>query len=166
MSGHDGPYDAPIRISELIVLPDWIDFNGHMNAAYYGLTFQAEAEKFLQNVVGFGWGFAEREGAGPFVLQNHIHYVGELVEGEPFHIDMRLLDHDKKRMHMFFEMISDRTGKLSATAEYVNMNVNQAERRGQDFPDWLQVRLADMQAAHDTLDRPKQAGAPIGLRRK
>jgi len=54
MSGHDGPYDAPIRISELIVLPDWIDFNGHMNAAYYGLTFQAEAEKFLQNVVGFG----------------------------------------------------------------------------------------------------------------
>jgi len=135
MSGHDGPYDAPIRISELIVLPDWIDFNGHMNAAYYGLTFQAEAEKFLQNVVGFGWGFAEREGAG-------------------------------KRMHMFFEMISDRTGKLSATAEYVNMNVNQAERRGQDFPDWLQVRLADMQAAHDTLDRPKQAGAPIGLRRK
>jgi len=127
MSGHDGPYDAPIRISELIVLPDWIDFNGHMNAAYYGLTFQAEAEKFLQNVVGFGWG---------------------------------------KRMHMFFEMISDRTGKLSATAEYVNMNVNQAERRGQDFPDWLQVRLADMQAAHDTLDRPKQAGAPIGLRRK
>ena len=164
-TGHDGPYDAPVRLSARVVLPDWIDFNGHMNASYYGLTFQTEAEAFLETVVGFGVSFANAEGCGPFVLQNHIHYLGEMVEGEPFHVTARLLDHDAKRMHMFFEMISDRSGRLCATAEYVNMNVNQAKRRPAEFPDWLQARLADMQAAHDTLPRPAQAGAPIGLRR-
>lgn len=166
MSGHDGPYDAPIRIADLVVSSEWIDFNNHMNAAYYGLTFQAEAEAFLERDVGFGVSFAQAEGHGPFVLQNHLHYVGELVEGEPFYITMRLLDHDAKRMHMFFEMVSDRSGKLCATAEYLNMNVDQALRRPVDFPDWLQARLASMQASHDRLDRPAQAGAPIGIRRK
>lgn len=165
-SGHDGPYGAPVRISDLVVLPEWIDFNSHMNAAYYGLTFQSEAEKFLETVVGFGVSFANAEGCGAFVLQNHLHYLGELVEGEPFYITARLLDHDAKRMHMFFEMISDRSGKLCATAEYVNMNVNQAERRPAAFPDWLMARLATMQAAHDALERPVQAGAPIGLNRR
>ena len=148
------------------MLPEWIDFNSHMNAAYYGLTFQSEAEKFLETVVGFGVSFANAEGCGAFVLQNHLHYLGELVEGEPFYITARLLDHDAKRMHMFFEMISDRSGKLCATAEYVNMNVNQAERRPAAFPDWLMARLATMQAAHDALERPVQAGAPIGLNRR
>lgn len=164
-SGHDGPYDAPIRIAELVVTPDWIDFNGHMNAAYYGLTFQQEAEKFLERDVGFGVSFAQAEGAGPFVLQNHLHYIGELVEGEPFYITMRLIDHDAKRMHMFFEMISDRSGKLCASAEYLNMNVNLATRRPSEFPDWLKRRLSSMQASHDQLERPKQVGAPLGIRR-
>jgi len=164
-SGRDGPYDAPLRISDLVVLPEWIDFNGHMNASYYGLSFQTEAEKFLEGVVGFGPSFAAAEGMGPFVLQVNLHYVGELVEGEPFYITMRLLDHDAKRMHMFFEMISERSGKLCATAEYLNMNVDLKARRGVEFPDWLKARLADMQASHDTLERPAQAGAPIGLRR-
>ncbi len=164
-SGHDGPYDAPIRIADLKVLPDWIDFNGHMNAAYYGLTFQEQAEAFLERDVGFGASFAEATGNGPFVLQQHLNYLGEMVEGEPFYITMRLIDHDTKRMHMFFEMISARTDKVCATAEYLNMNVNLAERRGAVFPDWLKARLDTMQDVHDALPRPAQVGAPLGIRR-
>ena len=166
MSGHDGPYDAPIRIAERVVSSDWIDFNGHMNAAFYGLTFQQEAEAFLERDVGFGASFAKTEGQGPFVLQVGIHYVGELVEGEPFYVTMRLIDHDAKRMHMFFEMISARSGKLCATAEYLNMNVDLAKRRGVEFPDWLKARLAQMQADHDVLEKPTQLGAAIGIRRR
>lgn len=164
-SGYDGPYDAPIRISDLKVLPDWIDYNGHMNASYYGLTFQKEAERALEEILGFGATFARLGETGSFLLQSHISYVGELMEGEPFYITMRLLDHDSKRSHIFFEMISDRSGKLCATAEYVNMNVHKERRRGADFPDWLKKRFEDMQASHSDLERPAQVGAPIGLRR-
>lgn len=163
-SGHDGPYDAPIRIAEERVQPDWIDFNGHMNARYYGLQFQSHAERFLEEVVGFSTSFSKAEGAGPFVLQQHLHYLDELNLGEAFHINMRLLDHDAKRMHMFFEMVSE-DGRICSTAEYVNMNVDLTARKGTEFPDWLKRRLATMQANHDILPRPKQVGAPIGLRR-
>ena len=165
-SGHDGPYDAPLCIAKGKVLPEWIDYNGHMNAAFYGLTFQHEAENFLEDTVGFGKSFVAAGAAGPFVLQNHIHYIAELEQDEPFRIEVILLDHDAKRMHMFFMMISEQSGKLCATAEYVNMNVNLAERRGQAFPDWLKARLETMQSSHDRLDRPQQVGAAIGLRRK
>jgi len=162
-SGQDGPYAAPIKIADARVLPEWIDFNGHMNAMYYGMQFQTHAENFLETIVGFGHSFAEAEGAGPFLLQVQILYLGELKEGEAFHINARLLDHDTKRMHMFFEMVSE-DKRLCATAEYINMNVNLTARRGQEFPDWLIARLVEMKAAHATLDRPKQAGASMGLR--
>ncbi|MDC1055690.1 hypothetical protein OAQ06_00420 [bacterium] len=37
--GHDGPYKTPIILSEKIVLKEWIDYNGHMNVAFYTLAF-------------------------------------------------------------------------------------------------------------------------------
>lgn len=163
-SGQDGPYDAPIRIAENTVKADWIDFNGHMNAKHYGIEFQVHAEKFLEDVVGFGVSFSKNEGAGPFVLQVHLHYLGELKEGERFSIDMMLLDHDTKRMHMLFQMRAE-DGRLCATAEYLNMNVDLTARKGREFPDWLKARLESMQSAHDHLERPKQVAAPLGLRR-
>lgn len=164
-SGHDGPYESPIKIWDRTVLPDWIDFNGHMNAAYYGTQIQSAAEQFLEDHSGFGGTFSKSEGAGPFVLQNHLHFLGELKEGEEFSIYGRLLDHDTKRMHMYFEMISNESGAVCATAEYLNMNVNLTSRRPEAFPDWLQTRLARMQKDHNVLDRPKNEGAPIGIRR-
>lgn len=145
--------------------PDWIDFNGHMNAAYYGTEIQSAAEEFLEANSGFGASFSQTQGTGPFVLQNHLHFLGELKEGAAFTIYGRLLDHDAKRMHMFFEMVASDSGRLCATAEYLNMNVDLATRKGTPFPDWLQARLATMQSNHDVLDRPMNVGAPIGLRR-
>lgn len=164
-SGHDGPYDAPITIATLRVEEDWIDFNNHMNAAHYGWQFQKQAEKFLEETVGFGISFAKAEGAGPFVLQNQIIYKNELLVDEVFSIRMTLLDHDAKRAHMYFEMVSKDSGSLCATAEYVNMNVDLAKRKPVDFPPWLKSRWEQMQRDHSQMARPLFAGAAIGLRR-
>ena len=165
-SGHDGPYAAPIRIAELTVLPEWIDYNGHMNARYYGFAFQDQAEHFLERDLGFGASYVKEEGMGPFVLQKNIGYMQEMVQGEPFHITMRLLDHDAKRMHFYFQMISNRSGKICASAEYLNMNINLEHRKPAPFPDWLKARLEQMQSDHASLERPANVGAPIGIRRK
>ena len=32
-------YQAPLEFSEQHVLPEWIDFNGHMNVAFYVKAF-------------------------------------------------------------------------------------------------------------------------------
>lgn len=164
-SGHDGPYESPVKIWDRRVLAEWIDFNGHMNAAFYGIEIQSAAEQFLEDHTGFGATFSQSEGAGPFVLQNHLHFLGELNEGETFSIYGRLLDHDTKRMHMYFEMIANDSGVVCATAEYLNMNVNLTTRRPEAFPAWLQKRLGQMLKDHSVLDRPANVGAPIGIRR-
>ena len=34
------------------VLEDWIDYNGHMNVAYYTLAFDRAIDLFLENTLG------------------------------------------------------------------------------------------------------------------
>ena len=46
-TGHDGPYDAPGVVGPQRVLPEWIDYNGHMNVAYYTLAVDTAFDDFL-----------------------------------------------------------------------------------------------------------------------
>lgn len=166
VDGHDGPYAAPVRLETRRVPREWIDYNGHMNTGYYTFAFDAAIDAFLQGQIGVGPGFASRQRMGPYTLQNHIHYLGELLEGASFHIACRLIDHDAKRVHVFMELIDESDHSVAATCEQLLMNVDLNLRRSAPYPDWTIARLRRMQAEHATLDRPAQLGAPLGIRRK
>lgn len=148
------------------VSPDWIDYNGHMNVAYYTMAFDKAFDDLLDNWLGVGEGFVRRSRLGPMVLQSQICYLGELMEGEDFHVEVQLLDHDEKRMHVFGAMISEKTGERAATYESMNLCVDLEARRAAAYPDWAQERLAKWSAAQAGLPRPDEAGRPIGIRRK
>jgi len=165
-SGHDGPYPAPIVVSDRKVESDWIDFNGHMNVGYYGIAFDLASDVLFEDYLGLGWEYVERAGQGSFVLQAHTHFVNELREGETFSVRFRLIDHDRKRLHFFAEMLRDADGALCATQEVLSMNVDHATRRSAEYPEWAVARFARMKADHAGLEPPAQLGAPIGIRRK
>ncbi len=165
MDGHDGPYDAPVVIGPRQVEPGWIDYNGHMNVAYYTMGFDQALDVFLQEELGIGERFVTREGHGPYALQAHFHYLGELLAGERFTVSVLLHDHDAKRMHVMLEMRNAETGAVAATLEQVLMNVDLTARRSAPYPEWAQARMAAMRAAHAGLARPGQMSRPIGLRR-
>lgn len=148
------------------VLPEWIDYNGHMNVAFYTLAFDKAFDDFMDNWIGVGEEFVKRSRFGPMALQTQICYLSELVEGEPFHVEVRLLDHDEKRMHFFGAMISDRTGRRAATYESLGMNVDLETRRPAPYPDWAQARIARLFAAQSALPRPPEAGQSLGIRRR
>ena len=38
VKGFDGPYEAPLKLPIRKVLKSWIDYNGHMNVAYYTMA--------------------------------------------------------------------------------------------------------------------------------
>jgi acyl-CoA thioester hydrolase len=164
MDGHDGPWTAPWHAPGERVLPEWIDYNGHMNVGYYTFAFDRALDAFLDRELGMGEGFARRGRMGPFTLQNNLAYLGELKAGAPFQIRLQLLDHDAKRIHVFMEMIGP--DGIAATAEQLLMNVDLAARRSAPYPDWAQRRLAGLAAAHGALPRPAGAGQAIGIRRK
>lgn len=166
LTGHDGPYAAPISVATREVQPGWIDYNGHMNVGYYGIAFDQALDVVLTEQLGIGEEFVDVAGQGPYALQSHLHFLNELRMGQTFAIRFRLIDHDAKRMHYFAEMLAEDDGRLCATQEIMIMNVDHGTGRSAPYPDWAQRRLARMKADHARLPRPAQLGAAMGIRRQ
>lgn len=164
--GHDGDYAAPVKLPKRQVPVEWIDYNGHMNVAYYTMAFDHALDMFLEDELGIGEAHAERCRHGPYALQANFQYLGEILEGESFVISIRLIDCDAKRMHIFVEMRNCDDNSLAATGEHMLMNVDLDARRSTPYPTWAQKRMQTMLGNHETQSRPKHLGASIGIRRK
>lgn len=165
ITGHDGPYPAPVEVQRRRVEGGWIDYNGHMNVGYYGIAFDQASDVLLSEYLGIGEEHVAAAGQGPYILQSHQHYLREMLEDESFAVRFRLLDHDRKRLHFFGELVSDRTGEITATQEVILMNVDHSTGRSADYPDWAIARFARMKADHAGLKPARQIGASLGLRR-
>ena len=164
--GHEGPYAAPCITPERAVPPEWIDYNGHMNVAYYTMAVDQAIDVFLETEVGLGESRAARVRQGPYALQSGIRFLDEMLEGETFCVRIQLVDHDAKRLHIFCELQRTRDGAIAATVEQLLMNVDLQERRSALYPEWGQARLAQMLRDHQALGRPAALGAEIAIRRK
>ncbi len=159
-------FAAPIDSHREIVRPEWIDYNGHMNVAYYTMAFDKALDEIFDDRLGIGENLAREERMGPMALQTQIHYLGELLEGTEIACDFQLLDADAKRMHFFFTMINLATGETAATYESLTMNVDLEARRSAPYPERARERIGRLRALHATLARPPLAGNPLGIRRK
>lgn len=165
LHGHDGPYQAPIVLPMRHVLPAWIDYNGHMNVAFYTMATDQALDLFLDQELGIGAPYVAKVNQGPYSLQNNISYFAEMLEGAGFTVEVRLIDHDEKRLHLYLEMKNE-AGELAASCECLLMNVDHGTRRSTPYEDRIKRRLETMQANHDVLPRPKGLGAVVGIRRK
>lgn len=157
--------DAPIVSAPRKVPADWIDYNGHMNVSYYSMAFDQAIDDIFENILGIGESYTAETQHGPYVLQNNLHYLDELLEGAEFKVQFQLINHDAKRLHLFLCM-TNAAGDVAATSEQIIMNVDLTARRSAVYPKWVLDLLGKVKAAHDILPRPTQLGAPMGLRRK
>lgn len=155
----------PLQLYQGEVLPEWIDYNGHMNVAYYVLAFDQSTDAFL-DYLGLDEDYREREQCSVFTLETHVNYLHELHLGEPISIETQLLDYDHKRIHYFQRMYQAGKGLLAATSELIILHMAMHERRNAPLPDSTQQKLADLWLQHQQLPRPEQMGSVIGIRRK
>jgi acyl-CoA thioester hydrolase len=156
---------APLDIHREAVRPDWIDYNGHMNVAYYVLAFDHATDTFF-DFLGLGEAYRQDTGNSLFALEGHIVYRAELKEGEALRVTTQLLAHDEKRLHFFHAMYNAATGAFSAGFETVGLNVSLATRKTALFPAAVLPRLEAVTAAHAKLPRPADVGRVISLGRK
>jgi len=152
-----------VALGEIVVRPDWIDYNGHMNVGYYHVAFDIAAEEFFQ-FLGFTPEFRERHQGTTFALESHLNFLREVKEGDALRFEARLLDHDAKRVHFYQEMFHAREGYLAASCESLSSFVSQVTRRTAPMPAELLGMLARVKAAHATLPRPWQIGHVIAAR--
>ena len=140
---------------------EWVDYNGHMNVAYYVLVFDHGTDVVLDRL-GTGRAYCETTGRSLFVVESHLTYEAEAVAGDALRVDSRVLGCDDKRLHLFHAMHRDKDGRLAATNELLLVHVDLGARRASPFPDDVRARTEALLAAQSAKP-PPQAGRAIAL---
>ena len=156
---------APFVSSIMTVEPQWIDYNGHLNMAYYNVLFDRAVDEVYEQI-GIGLDYLKTTHHSTFTAEAHVRYLREIHEGDPVRVTFQVLGVDAKRIHYFMEMHHAAKGYLAATSEQVLVHVDLATRRSCPFPAEHQALFARMMAGHGKLPQPAQAGRSIGLAKK
>ncbi|MFN4163884.1 MAG: thioesterase family protein [Ferrovibrio sp.] len=158
-------FTQPLQLTGMRVKPEHIDANGHMNVGYYNVIFDQALDEFFKPF-DLDWSYVQRTNLSTFVLETHVCYLQEVVEGDELRFTFQLLGFDAKRIHYFMEMQHAAKSYLAATSEQVLVHVDLATRRSCPFPAEHQALFARMMEGHGRLPKPVQAGRSIGLGKK
>ena len=154
--------DTPLCFHRGVIRPEWIDYNGHMNVAYYVLVFDLGTDAFL-DYLGMDGEYRRHSGNSTFVLESHITYQRELKEGDAYRVTTQLLDCDAKRLHYFEQLYCESDGTLSATTEILLTHMDMGIVRSSPMPAEVRENVRVLMEAHGGLPRPPQAGRVIGI---
>jgi acyl-CoA thioester hydrolase len=155
---------APFVSSVMKVEPAWIDYNGHLNMAYYNVLFDRAVDEAFE-LLGCGVEYV-KSGFSTFTAEVHVRYLRELHEGDPVRVTFQLLDYDAKRMHYFEQLFHAEEGWVSATSENMSLHVDMGAKKVAPFKPSVQHCLERMMAAHMQLPRPEAAGRRIAMPEK
>ena len=155
-------FAAPFVSSLMRIEPQWIDYNGHLNVAYYNVLFDRAVDEVYE-LIGLGPGYLERHKHSTMVVEAHVRYLRELHDGDPVRVTVQLLDYDAKRIHLFEQLLHATENWVSATSESMTLHVDMTARKVAPFPDDVLRALAAMKAAHARLPRPEAAGRRIAM---
>ena len=158
---------APVDESQLLtlytakVLPDWIDYNGHMTESRYLQVF-GDATDAVLAYLGAGPAYVAA-GRSYFTVETHIRHLDECREGEALAVTTQVLGADAKRLHLFHSLYQPDRGALLATAEHMLVHVDAQARRSVPAEGAVlraALRLAQAQAR---LSPPDAAGRAIAM---
>jgi acyl-CoA thioester hydrolase len=153
---------APFVSSAMRVEPDWIDYNGHLNMAYYNVLFDRAADEVLA-LIGAGLDYVTLERHSYYTAETHLRYLRELKAGDAVRATFQLLDHDAKRLHYFEQLVHATEGWVAATLEVMALHVDMDAGRAAPAPPVIATRLAEMKASHAMLPRPEAAGRRVAM---
>jgi acyl-CoA thioester hydrolase len=145
-----------------IVQPEWIDYNGHMNVAYYTLVFDRATDALLDHLA-IGAAYRQASNRSIYVLEAHTSFRQEVRLGDRLAVASRLLDADEKRLHIFHRMTLEGSGGEAATSELLALHVDLAGPRAAPFDAGRRAAIAALIAAQGHLPRPDGLGRGISL---
>ena len=150
---------APRRVERV-----WIDYNGHLNMAYYNVLFDRAVDEAYE-LLGIGADYVTTARHSCFTAEVHVRYLRELKAGDPVRVTFQLLDYDAKRMHYFEQLFHAEQGWVSATSENMSLHVDMNTKKVVPFAPEVTRRMSQMKSAHRQLPRPEAAGRAIsGIR--
>jgi acyl-CoA thioester hydrolase len=155
---------SPLTSRVMEIEKDWIDYNGHLNMAYYNVLFDRGSDEAFETL-GLGPTYAKERRHTIYTAEIHVCYIRELHLGDLVHVTFQLLDHDDKRLRAYQE-IRHRDGWLAASSESLSLHIDMSGPKVASFPAGVLAGLAAMREAHADLPLPERAGRSIAIRRR
>jgi acyl-CoA thioester hydrolase len=128
------------------VLPEWIDYNGHLRDAYYVLVL-SHATDALMDRLGLDATYRARTNCTLYSLEMHMHWLHEVKGSDTIEVDAHLLAADRKRLHVGFDIRVTGRREVVATGEFVLLHVRQGDKPGSAvFPAQVEQAIAALQS--------------------
>src|SRR3954452_18757160 len=131
---------APFVSSLMRVERGWIDYNGHLNLAYYNVLFDRAVDEAF-TLVGCGADYVKTRQHSCFTAEVHVRYLRELRANDPVRVTFQLLDYDGKRIHYFEQLFHAGECWISATSENMSLHVDMDAGKTARFPAEVAARL-------------------------
>src|ERR1700709_502644 len=131
---------VPFLSSVMQIEPQWIDYNGHLNMAYYNVMFDRAIDE-LWLKLGIGPGYMKQRHGSTFTAECHVRYLREIHLGDPVQVSILLVDAVVKRLHTFEELRHAGEGWLSATSENMTIRIAMGPRKTAPFPPDIRANI-------------------------
>ncbi|SMG51020.1 thioesterase family protein [Paraburkholderia susongensis] len=158
------PHPVALPSYRETVRTEWVDYNGHMRDAFYLLIFSLAGDELI-DLIGLPDAVRKKRQRSIYTLEAHINYLREIKEGTQVRVDMRVLAHDTKRLHLYLEMFVPDSNRVEpvATGEQMLLHVDTSGPRGVAFDPDVEARVRELARAHAALPPARFAGRVIGL---
>jgi acyl-CoA thioester hydrolase len=148
------------------IQPEWIDYNGHLRDAYYGLVASLAMDD-LMDILGLDAAYRERTHCTLYTLELHLHYLHEVKSSDDLGVASSVLDFDRKRIHVGCRFVCSRVPEPVATAEMMLLHVHQGDKpRAAAFPDEVVTLLEGLKLSPTAHEAFVPSSRKIELKRR
>ena len=144
----------------------WIDYNGHLRDAYYGLVASYAVDDVM-DYLGLDAAYRERTHCTLYTLEVHLHYLHEVKSSDDLGVISSILDFDRRRIQIGCRFISSRVNEPVATAEMMLLHVHQGDKPTvASFPDEVSAKLEALKVAPASREAFGPSSRKIELKRR
>ena len=137
------------------IAPEWIDYNGHVRDAYYGLIASYALDSLMDDL-GMDAQYREQTACTLYTVELHTHYLREIGAHDTVEVKVRILGADEKRIHAALELLCDGSPEAAATCEVMLLHIRQTPTpRTAPFPERVATAIAELR-------RTTAASSPSG----
>jgi acyl-CoA thioester hydrolase len=144
----------------------WIDYNGHVRDAYYGLVASHAIDDVMDRL-GLDAAYRESTQCTLYTLEMHVHYLHEVKGSDDLGVSSLILDFDRKRIHIGCRFTCSRLNAPVATADLMLLHVHQGEKPGvAPFPDAVLAKLEALKLSPAAAEAFGPSSRKIELKRR
>ncbi|WP_322031422.1 thioesterase family protein [Paraburkholderia sp. J76] len=147
------------------VRAEWVDYNGHLRDAFYMLIYSYATDALL-DAIGLDAATRDARGRSMYTLEAHLNYFREIKEGARVRVDVRVIEHDAKRVRLYLEMfagdIDDAGASPVSASEQLLLHVDRSGPRAAALDADVLGRVAALRAVSGGF-APRHAARAISL---